>query len=829
MNNKILAAVARMHLLRRGARHIRRTVAAATWRRQILPCLLAGLIGLGVTLIATSRVVTHDDEQAAGQFRATAENEFMTLQNGLNEYLNKLFAARALFDSSATPITREQFETFARPLLRDIAIQNLSWVPRVLNSERAEHERAGVSQGLAGYQIKAIDAHGKMSPSPEHSEYYPVFYATIPETSQLFGLDLRSEPTTLVELEHARDEDRLGFSMREALVSTRGAGFLFSLPVYKRGLPHGTIAERRLNLIGFVHGAFITSKMIETIISTTTTPRGLDLLFFNPGASGQALPIYVHGQHLRQTPLQPIRRATAGVGLEWSQDLMADGQPWLTVLMRPMPDGPLTARQGRAWIVLIFGLIITAAMVSYLWASGLHSLRMMRASKKVSDLAKLDVLTSLANRRAFVERLHETFAACRRGGKPFAVLYFDVDHFKDVNDTLGHSIGDALLQQVAGRVAKAVRATDLVARIGGDEFAILQSDVEDLAAAGTLAHKIGLLLAEPYLIEGNQVHVSGSIGIARYTPEVTGPDAMMIQADLALYRAKEDGRNCYRFHSADLDRQVQERVTIAEELRGATERGELELYYQPEVELRSGRITGVEALIRWNHPERGRLSPAIFIPIAERTGQIQVLGRWVLDAACRQIRAWQDVGITPGIVGVNVSALHFKGSADIVGEVAAALEKWKVAPEMIEIELTETVLMEITQQHSDRFEQLRRLGVRIAIDDFGTGYSSLSYLASYPINRVKIAQELVFGVVADSRSAAVVRAAIQLAHELGIDVIAEGVETQEQAKFLLSASCEHGQGFYFSRPVDAEHATELLRAGRIKPARLPHLVQSSAA
>jgi diguanylate cyclase len=809
-------------------RILRKAVGTA---RQFVPCIVTAIIGIALTVTSAVVIVQRDNQDADHQFRVLAENRFLLLQNGLNEYLSKLFAARALFDSSAVPVGREQFETFSRPLLRDVAIQNLSWVPRVLNSERAEHERAGALQGIAGYHIKAIGADGKLSPAPEQSEYYPVFYATVPRTSSLFGLDLRSEPATLAELEHARDEDRLGFSMRDALVSTveTQPGFLFSLPVYKRGLPHDTVAERRQNLIGFVHGAFITSRMIDTIISTTTTPKGLDSLFFKPGAGGDAVPIYMHGSRLRQTSLQPMQRAAAAAGLEWSKDLMADGQPWLTVLMRPMPDTSLAVRHWRAWIVLMLGLIVTAAVVIYIRAARSYASHMMRVNKKISDLASTDVLTSLVNRRSFVERLNAAFAACRRGGKPFAVLYFDLDHFKDVNDTLGHVIGDRLLQQAGSRVLGAVRATDVVARFGGDEFAILQSDTDDLAGAGTLASAIRQLIAEPYRIEGSDVHVTASIGISRYTPEVAGPDAMMIQADLALYRAKQDGRNCYRFHSADLDREVQERVVIADELRGAAERNELELHYQPQVELRSGRIVGLEALLRWNHPKRGRIPPSVFIPIAERSGQIQLLGQWVLDQGFRQLRTWHDLGIAPKLLGVNLSALHFKTSAEVDRDIAVSLDKWAIAADTIEIEITETVLMDITQQHNDQFERLRRLGVRIAIDDFGTGYSSLSYLANYPVNRVKIAQELVFAVVNDSRSATIVRAAIRLARELGIDVIAEGVETEGQAKFLLSAGCENAQGFYFSEAVSAARATQLLQAGRIKPARPLRLVDTTAA
>jgi diguanylate cyclase (GGDEF)-like protein len=801
--------------------------------RQFMPSIVAATIGITVTFTSVGVIVQRDDNDAERQFGVLAENHFMVLQNGLDEYVNRLKAVRALFDSSVEPVTRNEFEAFAEPLLREnAAIATLSWVPRVLNPERGENEREGALEGLPDYRIKDIDADGKMTVAPRRAEYYPVFYATLPRASPLYGLDLRSEPPTLAELEHLRDADRLGFSQVGALVSTGGteSGYLFSLPIYKRGSPHDTIEDRRRNLIGFVHGTLTTGRMVDTIITATKTPKGLDSFFFQPGGGRDDLPVYVHGSRLRKLPAEPMSEASLAAGPHWSRDLTADGQAWLTMVARPMPNGPLTAHHERAWVVLTFGLILTGAVLLYVRTSRSHALRMMRVNKTVSDLAQLDALTALANRRAFMERLGAAFAACRRGAQPFAVLYFDLDYFKDVNDTLGHGIGDALLWQVAARVKNATRDNDVVARFGGDEFAILQSDAEDLAAAGALAAKVGYILAQPYDIEGNEVHISASIGISRYTPDIPGPDAMIIQADLALYRAKEDGRNCFRFHSADLDRQVQERVVIADELRGALDRNELELHYQPQVELRTGRIVGLEALLRWNHPRRGPIPPAVFIPIAERTGQIQVLGQWVLNAACRQLRAWQDAGVAPDLVGVNFSALHFKNSNDLDRDVAESLGKWGIAPGLIEIELTESVLMEITQQHSDRFERLRGLGVRIAIDDFGTGYSSLNYLANYPINRVKIAQELVFGVDADSRSATVVRAAIRLAHELSIDVIAEGVETEGQKKFLLSAGCEHGQGYYFSRPVDAERVTELLGAGKITPVRTPlRLVESTAA
>src|SRR6202050_700816 len=813
-------------------RKIRNTVTSSVWRRQIVPCVLAAIVGVGVSVTAGRMTAMRDDRNAKLQFDVIAENHFMVLQTGLNEYVSKIRTVRALFDSVGS-VTRDEFETFTRPLvLKNSAIATLSWVPVVLNSERTGYERAGALQGLSSYRIKDMGADGKMVPSPERSEYYPIFYATVPRTSALYGLDLRSEPPTLAELVHARDEDRLGFSQVRGLVSAGGTqgGFLFSLPVYQRGSLHDSIEDRRRNLAGFVHGSLITAKMIDSIIMENKPHEGLDLFLFEPDADLDALPVYIHKSRLEASPIQPMSRASLAGGRYWSRDLMADGQRWLTVGFRSVPGGPLTVGDHRAWFVLIGGLIICGVIVIYIRSAGHHALRMIEVNQTVSDLAQKDALTSLANRRAFVEQLNNTFAACGRGARPFAVLCFDLDHFKEVNDTLGHPIGDALLCQVAARVTSATRDTDVVARFGGDEFAILQGDASDLTSAGVLAARIGKIVGEPYFIGGNDIHITASIGVSRYAPDVAGADAMMIQADLALYRAKEDGRGCFRFHNADLDRQIHERVIIAEELRGAIDRNELELHYQPQVELHSGRIVGLEALLRWNHPKSGQILPGVFIPIAERTGQILQLGQWVLDDACRQLTSWQEEGIAPKVVSVNLSALHFKGSSDVACDVAASLNKWGIAPGMIEIELTESVLMDITQQHKDRFERLRRLGVRTAIDDFGTGYSSLNYLANYPVNRIKIAQELVFGVDTDSRNAAVVRAAIQLARELGIEVVAEGVETEGQAKFLMAAGCEYAQGYLFSKPVSAERATGLLRLGRIKPIqRSLALVETTAA
>jgi diguanylate cyclase len=341
-----------------------------------------------------------------------------------------------------------------------------------------------------------------------------------------------------------------------------------------------------------------------------------------------------------------------------------------------------------------------------------------------------------------------------------------------------------------------------------------------MAATATMAARLNEALAARYVIDGNVVHITVSIGIALDTPAIATPDALVIQADLALYRAKQDGRNCYRFHTPELDREVHERVTTSDELRSAIRRGELRLYYQPQVELTSGRIIGVEGLARWQHPTRGLLGPAQFIPIAERTGMIAALGEWAFEEACRQMRCWSDEGIAPDLIAVNFSASQFKIGSCLDQTLSAILDAWRIAPSTVEVELTESMLMEITKEHSESLERLRQLGLRIAIDDFGTGYSSLNYLTNYPVNRLKIAQELVFGVIKDDRNATVVRAAIRLAHELGIECIAEGIETAEQAKFLVAAGCAYGQGYFFDKPLSAERMTMRLRAERRRRPRL---------
>ena len=463
-----------------------------------------------------------------------------------------------------------------------------------------------------------------------------------------------------------------------------------------------------------------------------------------------------------------------------------------------------------AGVIAGFATLFLAATMLISVLDGELARKLEAANLRILELAQTDVLTSLANRRSLEERLKLAFAGIKRGGNQFSVLYFDLDHFKEVNDTLGHPAGDALLREVANRLRKVVRETDVLARFGGDEFAILNTNAPTPMASGTLAAAVAKAVATPFTIDDTEVRVTASIGIAAYSPELTEPDDMLKQADLALYRAKAEGRSCYRFHSPELDAKVHDRVTIADDLRGALDRRHLELHYQPVVDLATRRIVALEALTRWNHPTRGMLSPDVFIPIAETTGSIAALGRWAFDAACQQLRAWQDLDIAPPVVAVNLSAVQFRSAPHLEVDIAASLEKWNIAADAMELEVAESDWTEMTERYSETLVRIRQLGVRLAIDDFGIGHASLDELARYPIHQLKVSQELLSRVSLDPKHANVVRAAVRMGHELGLMVVAEGVETEAQARLVMAAGCERAQGYYFGRPIPARAATELL-------------------
>jgi diguanylate cyclase (GGDEF)-like protein/PAS domain S-box-containing protein len=438
-----------------------------------------------------------------------------------------------------------------------------------------------------------------------------------------------------------------------------------------------------------------------------------------------------------------------------------------------------------------------------------------QAEAEVLRAARCDALTGLANRAVFMEALQHAIASVKRGAKTFGVLYLDLDQFKDVNDTLGHPIGDELLKAVAERLRANTRNSDIVARFGGDEFAVMVADISEPADAAGVADTIIKAMGAPFIIRANDIRTCVSIGIALFGPDEPDAETILSRADVALYRAKSERTGDYRFHTDAMDSEIRTRVMLGSELREGIALGQLFLEYQPQADIATGRITGVEALVRWRHPVRGVLEPNLFIPVAEKSGLIATLGHWILREACGQAKAWLDAGIAPEVVAVNLSAVQFKRAFELEREIAIVLAETGLPPSKLELELTETVLMAASREHNDVLQRLRESGIRLAIDDFGVGYSSLDYLRRFPANRIKIAQAFVGQIATEPGSAAIVKATIGLARELGMIVVAEGVETLAQLDLLKAWGCPEGQGFYFATPLAAEDVAPLLRRGRI--------------
>jgi diguanylate cyclase (GGDEF)-like protein len=432
-----------------------------------------------------------------------------------------------------------------------------------------------------------------------------------------------------------------------------------------------------------------------------------------------------------------------------------------------------------------------------------------KAAERVAYLAHYDALTSLPNRALFTDRLAHAMAKAKRSGATLAVMLLDLDRFKEINDTLGHTAGDEGLQSVARMLTPLLREVDTIARLGGDEFAIILEEGADVAHVTLVAERIRKAFSDPLVIQGREFFVTTSIGIAMHPQHGHDVDELMQTADVALYRAKDEGRNNYQFYTSEMNAQAEYRLTLQRLLRRALERNEFILHYQPKVALDTGRIVGVEALIRWQSAELGLVSPADFIPLAEETGLIVPISEWVLRTACAQTRAWQDQRLQPLLMSVNLSPRHFR-QKDLADTVSAVLRDTGLDARYLELEITEGTVMQHPEQAIGILNELNALGVQLSVDDFGTGYSSLSYLKRFPVQRLKIDQSFVRGVTSDPNDVAIVTAVVAMAKNLRLKLVAEGVETAEQRAFLTGLACDEYQGYLFSRPVPPAEFVRLL-------------------
>jgi len=433
------------------------------------------------------------------------------------------------------------------------------------------------------------------------------------------------------------------------------------------------------------------------------------------------------------------------------------------------------------------------------------------AAQEIERLAFFDSLTGLPNRVLLKDRLNQMLTRAGRHKEKVALLFIDLDRFKEVNDTLGHGSGDLLLQVVAERLIACLRTSDTVARLGGDEFVVLLEGVEDREGVMEVASKLLAAMAQPVQLLDREIYSGGRLGISLYPYDGDNVDTLFKNADTAMYHAKEQGRNTFRFYSSDMHTSALEMLTLNSYLRHALERDELYLVYQPQISFLTGELVGVEALIRWEHPSLGMIAPDRFIPLAEETGLIVPIGTWVLQEACAQAAQWINQGLKPMRVAVNLSAKQFRNPG-LVATIRTLLEQSRLPAHLLELELTEGMLIENITSTLETLKALKAMGVTLAIDDFGTGYSSLSYLKHFPLDRLKIDKSFVLEMAEKSGdSAAIVQAIIALAHSLKLTVIAEGVERQDQVEFLKQHCCDEMQGFFFSRPLKAEALEDLLK------------------
>jgi len=512
---------------------------------------------------------------------------------------------------------------------------------------------------------------------------------------------------------------------------------------------------------------------------------------------------YSREEALGQTPrlIKSDRQKAEFYAAMWRAIL--DGQVYNDVFINRRKDGSLYYEEKT-----ITPLKEADGRITHFVSTGKDVTERIEIQERLQYMAQHDALTDLPNRVLLFDRLKLALVRARRHQRLLAVLFIDLDRFKNINDSLGHEAGDQLLQQLSDRLRRCIRGDDTVARFGGDEFVILLDDVARDNDVHEVAKKVLEELVPPFRVDEQQLFITASIGVSLYPNDGEDSSSLLKYADIAMYRAKEMGKNTYQFYSAEMSARAFERLTLESNLRSALERNEFQLYYQPQINTLSGMVVGVEALLRWVHPKFGMVMPGEFMPMLEETGLIVPVGEWVLTTACAQLRAWHQAGWSSLRMAVNLSARQF-GSKSLISSIDQELASLDGRPSQLEFEITESVFMQHAMATTETLSKLFEMGCRLAIDDFGTGYSSLAYLKRFPINVLKIDYSFVRDIPDDKDDAEIVSTIIAMAHNLKIEVVAEGVETEAQFAFLRARGCDCMQGYLFGRPLPAEEIEKL--------------------
>jgi diguanylate cyclase (GGDEF)-like protein len=781
--------------------------------------LLPLSVSLGLVLVclaATAALWRH--EQATAEKNLWSNFDFALRQTAnrieqrMATYEQLLRGAQGLFDASDL-VEREDFQAYVDVALSGTdfsGLQGFAYAPLV----RGEHIDTFVA-----VQRKLGQADYALRPEGARDWHAPITYIepVSAVTRAALGFDALTEPVRAEAMLKARDSGAMAMTRKTWLASQSGsdpqAAFVLFLPLYAKGQPVNNVVARRLQLAGWVFAGFRMADLMSSLYGEGTP--GLDLRVHDGVELNDATLMYASPGAQAPTAGGPaLRRAHEYIAVA--------NHTWtLVVSMRPEfvqryggNSGQIIAVAGSS-LSLLLGLLswllMTARARAFGRAEAMTS-ELRDSEERMRYMAQHDALTGLPNRRTFRDRLEQDVKKSRRDGLPVAVLFIDLDQFKEVNDTLGHDKGDVLLVEAAQRIRRCVREADTVARLGGDEFTVILAELNDLARVEAIAQHINAALAAPFSLSGEQAYVSASIGITLYPHDAVEIDDLLKQADQAMYVAKDAGRNCFSFFTPALQTAAVARMRLTNDLRNALANNEFSLCFQPVIDLADGRIRKAEALIRWQHPQRGLVSPAEFIPLAESSGLILDIGEWVFQEAARWVQRWRAEHDPQFQVSVNQSPVEFQRRRS--AQWLAHLQALGLPGNALVVEITEGLLLDASAGVTEQLLEFRDAGVEVALDDFGTGYSSLSYIQKFDIDYLKIDQSFVRHLKGGSRDLALCKAIIVMAHELGIKVIAEGVETEAQRSLLLAAGCDHGQGYLFARPLPALEFDALLMGHR---------------
>ncbi len=776
-----------------------------------VPVILSAIIGTLVTIGAFLLVCSWEYKVAVIDFQSKAKSYLEVINADLDEANTLLYTIAAFIGSSDHPVTAPEFASFSATLHRRVnGLRDTAWAPRVTLAERPKFERDARAAGIAHYEVRQFGPHRKLVRVTPRSAYYPLLYIESGAAKRpMLGFDLISEKLRSRVVKHALATGLPAATppMDVNTVKQRGAGVLSYMPVYRSASSgaNGSQAAR-----GLVLGVFDIPVLVKnTFEKRADSMSGLNLYLFNPAARGARRMIYRTASADGPAPAASEQALRAGAHSE-STVLLIDQQLGAIVT----PAQPLERIRWSLFgiLTLMAGFTMTAMIITYLLRSIRRTMQLealttglQASTEQITQISRHDALTGMPNRVMFYERMGQELARFRRG-VPFALLFLDLDRFKAVNDTLGHGAGDQLLCAVAGRINDCVRETDMATRLGGDEFAVLLGNTADSSTISLVANRLIDSISKPYLIGKESVVIGVSIGAAMAAKGATGED-VVAEADLAMYEAKAAGRGTLRLFEQHLRSRVDEKRNFEKDLRGALERDELDIHYQPMVNLADGRISAFEALVRWKHPELGVIPPAKFIPIAEESGLIGQLGAWVMRKACHDAAGWPEAVK----VAVNVSPFQLKATT-LLDEILEILSSSGLPPGRLELELTEAAVLEESETTLAMLIKLRELGVIVAFDDFGTGYSSLSSLMQFPFDKIKIDRSFVENSETSTSAAAIVRAVVALGSSLNLTTTGEGVETPGQLASLRSIGCTEAQGYLFSRARANAEVPSMLRA-----------------